>query len=77
MSRNGVWPVRSDVPPPTGFNPLEKMLLADGYSACINQKPDELAALRKKFNGYIGDPVGVDIRQCAHYDESYLPKVEP
>jgi ABC-type Fe3+ transport system substrate-binding protein len=62
MSRNGVWPVRSDVPPPTGFNPLEKMLLADGYSAFINQKPDELAALRKKFNGYIGDPVGVDIR---------------
>ena len=61
MNRKGVWTVRDDVDPPDGFEAIRKYKLTDKYHAFVTNEP-QLVALRGRFQEFIGQPVGEDVR---------------
>lgn len=56
QSRTGVFSARTDVPPPTGFNPLFSYELANDYQGFVTNAA-QLAELRKRFEGFTGPVV--------------------
>jgi ABC-type Fe3+ transport system substrate-binding protein len=50
--RNGAFSARSDVSPPQGFKPLSAYNLDRGFRA-LHSDPDQLAALKRRFAGYV------------------------
>lgn len=64
----GAVPVRPDVPPPPGFQPLPSYRIADGYIDFISDVA-HTKALRERFEHLIGKPEGAYI--------STLPPAKP
>ena len=60
MAASGAIAVRPDVDPPSGLKPLQSYRIADGYIGFIS---DEIRTkeLRRRFEGYIGQPQGTYI----------------
>jgi ABC-type Fe3+ transport system substrate-binding protein len=56
QSRIGVFSARTDVPPPKGLKPLSSYNVANGYREFVSDG-EQLAALRKRFEGYTGPVV--------------------
>jgi ABC-type Fe3+ transport system substrate-binding protein len=50
--RNGAFSARSDVPPPKGFEPLSAYNLDRSFRA-LHSDPEALAALKRRFAGYV------------------------
>jgi ABC-type Fe3+ transport system substrate-binding protein len=61
QSKLPTWSPRSDVPPPAGYKPILSYKVANDYRAFLSDET-EVAALRKRFEGYSGpivNPGGV------------------
>ena len=61
QSKLPTWSPRSDVPPPAGYKPILSYKVANDYRAFLSDGA-EVAALRKRFEGYSGpivNPGGV------------------
>src|SRR5580658_4305275 len=61
QARLPTWSPRSDVPPPAGYKPILSYKVANDYRAFLSDET-EVAALRKRFEGYSGpivNPGGV------------------
>jgi ABC-type Fe3+ transport system substrate-binding protein len=61
QSKMPTWSPRSDVPPPAGYEPILSYKVANDYRAFLSDET-EVAALRKRFEGYSGpivNPGGV------------------
>jgi ABC-type Fe3+ transport system substrate-binding protein len=61
QSKRPTWSPRSDVPPPAGYKPILSYKVANDYRAFLSDET-EVAALRKRFEGYSGpivNPGGV------------------
>ncbi|MGA8613132.1 MAG: ABC transporter substrate-binding protein [Xanthobacteraceae bacterium] len=61
QSKLPTWSPRSDVPPPAGYKPIFSYEVANDYRAFLTDQT-EVAALRKRFEGYSGpivNPGGV------------------
>jgi ABC-type Fe3+ transport system substrate-binding protein len=56
QSRIGVFSARTDVPPPQGLKPLSSYNVANGYREFVSNA-QQLAELRKRFEGYTGPVV--------------------
>jgi ABC-type Fe3+ transport system substrate-binding protein len=53
QSKLPTWSPRSDVPPPTGYQPIFSYKVANDYRAFLTDQP-QIEALRKRFEGYSG-----------------------
>src|SRR3984885_4921841 len=61
QSKLPTWSPRSDVPPPAGYKPILSYKVSNDYRAFLSDET-EVAALRKRFEGYSGpivNPGGV------------------
>ena len=56
-AKSGAVPVRPDMAPPSGLQPLPNYRIADGYIDFISDEK-RTKELRHKFEGYIGQPQG-------------------
>ncbi len=58
QARTGSWSARSDVAPPAGFKPILSYSVVNDYLVFLTDQ-EQVAALRKRFEGYTGPVVNV------------------